>query len=470
MTELHAQLLQARADGCSLIRVVETIRSTEPWALAAAVQADGLRVMAWSSPESSDSPISFVAAGIATEFRPQGGDRFEEASRWWTQTATELIELDIQTGAKVKTGAPVCLAGFAFTTGLDRSRAWEGWDDGAICVPEIIVLSDGECTRAVYTLTPGQDLDHLEALQGRLQRWLSQPIAAPQPSSTASKVRQVEPSETDWSDWQDRVHSAQSSLRDGTMDKVVLARSEAYRTDTDTAFDPLGTAMALRDRQTDSTTFMIQRRDGQAFLGATPEILVRLTDRQVHTVAMAGTRRRGSEGVSDEALGTELLASAKDRLEQKLVADAICTALGTVVTDLQRPEEPEVVRLPDVQHLRTLISGTVRPEANIFDLLQRLHPTPAVGGLPREPALQWLDDNEALDRGWYAGPIGWVDAQGSGVFVVAIRSVLIADHEASAFAGCGLVAHSDARDEWEESVVKLQTVRRGLALQSGADS
>ena len=95
--------------------------------------------------------------------------------------------------------------------------------------------------------------------------------------------------------------------------------------------------------------------------------------------------------------------------------------------------------------------------------MQQLHPTPAVGGLPRDSALEWLGDNEHLDRGWYAGPVGWLNEAGDGEFVVAIRSVLMEPNTASAFAGCGLVSGSDPADEWEESRVKLQTVRRGLA-------
>jgi salicylate biosynthesis isochorismate synthase len=470
MTDLQPHLDAARSAGFGLVRVVAPIACEEPWSLARVIQSSDTRVMAWSAPSEGPRPMVFIAAGIAAELRPCGGHRFEEASRWWAQTVSQIVELDGQTGATVHSKTPVCLAGFAFAAGLTRSQAWQGWNDGAICIPEILVIKDAQGTRVVYTLPENQGMAELLKLEQQLQGWLgmTQPEIAPAPANGA--VQDLGPETSDWSAWRARVESAQSSLKDGTMDKVVLARSEAYRTDADATFDPLGTALALRNRQSDSTTFMIQRKDGQAFLGATPEILVRMDSGRVETVAMAGTRRRGTAEGDDAALGTQLLDSPKDRHEQQLVADAICQALGPVVSDLKVPAAPEVVRLPDVQHLRTAITGRVTDRANIFDLLMRLHPTPAVGGLPRESALQWLDDHESLDRGWYAGPIGWVDAQGNGEFVVAIRSVLMADHEAAAFAGCGLVAHSNARDEWDESVVKLQTVRRGLALRPGAES
>ena len=171
----------------------------------------------------------------------------------------------------------------------------------------------------------------------------------------------------------------------------------------------------------------------------------------------------------DAALGAALLDSAKDRHEQEIVAEAIVEALHPYVNDLQQTADPEVVRHPDVQHLRTEIQGKLANNATIFELVKQLHPTPAVGGLPLEPALAWLDDHEHLDRGWYAGPIGWLSPKGEGEFVVAIRSVLMTGHMASAFAGCGLVLNSNPADEWEESQVKLQTVRQGLAFQQSAD-
>jgi len=471
VTEIAARIEAARSHENPLVRVVEQVSCEDPWQLAQAIRGSGIRVMAWSAPSGQPSPRVFVAAGIAAELRPEGGDRFADTSRWWDQIRPTILELDLQTGETIHSGTPACLAGFAFSAGMDRSELWRGWDDGAICVPEVLVIRDRAGTRAVYTLSEDKGPEHLAVLRARLQGWLHTAQQVPSPEqANEGAVQAAEGGKPAWPAWQERVEAARSSLLDGTMDKVVLARAQAYRAAPDACFDPLATALALRDRQATSTTFMIQRRDGQAFLGATPEVLVRLRQGHVETVAMAGTRRRGDADGDDEILGSQLMASAKDRHEQQLVADAIWQALEPLVSNLERPDSPEVVRLPDVQHLRTRISGRLRAHTNIFDLLRELHPTPAVGGLPREPALRWLDDHEALDRGWYAGPIGWVDAEGNGEFVVAIRSVLMAGQEAAAFAGCGLVAHSDAWDEWEESIIKLQTVRRGLAFRSGAGS
>jgi isochorismate synthase EntC len=133
---------------------------------------------------------------------------------------------------------------------------------------------------------------------------------------------------------------------------------------------------------------------------------------------------------------------------------------------LQGDGDPSAVSYADVHHLRANFFGMVREGVGLLDLVETLHPTPAVGGLPRQSALCWLEENEKLDRGWYSSPVGWVDGRGDGVFVVGIRSALIRDGSATAYAGCGLVSQSDAHTEWEESMAKLGPIRRSLVHRS----
>ena len=174
--------------------------------------------------------------------------------------------------------------------------------------------------------------------------------------------------------WCDDVISAQAQMAKGQLQKVVLARSTAFKPASAQQFDPLGTATALRDRQTRSTTFLIRRRDGQAFLGSSPEVLVKLADGQVNTVALAGTRRRGA-GPEDSALGEALLESAKDQTEHALVAAAIVDALEPYASTVTLPQTPDLVCHPDVQHLRTGITARLKPGSTIFDPVAALHPT-----------------------------------------------------------------------------------------------
>ncbi len=441
------------------IRVSMPMEGLDPWALLAPLRDDGARLMAWASPQQD---ISFVAIGALLEHRPSGSDRFSEAGSWWKPIAQQMSSQYIDGGAAAQ-HTPACLAGFAFQSRTDRSDDWEPWGDAALCVPEVLIWSESGTTTAVFTVdaTAGQVQTQVDALKQTLHGWLTRTGSSSRTPAESTPVAEPH-NEADWEHWRDRVESAQECMADGTLQKVVLARAQSFAPADAHSFDPLATAVALRNRQFASTTFLICRKDGRAFLGSSPEVLVRLSKGSVETVALAGTRRRDT-GNTDNELSEALLGSNKDRLEQQLVTRAITEALQPAVQDLELSEAPEVVRHPDVQHLKTAIRGRLSADATIFDLVHRLHPTPAVGGLPRESALAWLDDNEHLDRGWYAGPVGWLDESGDGEFVVAIRSVLMAPHSASAFAGCGLVSSSDPADEWEESRVKLQTVRRGLA-------
>jgi salicylate biosynthesis isochorismate synthase len=443
------------------VRVQVSLADIDPWTLLPALQADGARLMAWSSPQQH---TSFVAVGAVTEHRPEGTERFNQASCWWEPIMASLETQDLA-GQTIASSVPACLAGFAFRDDPNRSDEWAAWGDGALCVPEILVWTTTEGSIAVFTVDTDQHTiaSRLPILRHQLSEWMAHTPDTTVEATPSAVLVESKASDA-WEQWRARVEAAKATIALGDLQKVVLARAQAYQPADAHLFDPLATALALRDRQVDSTTFLIRRKDGQAFLGSSPEILVRLADQVVNTVALAGTRRRDpASGSKDAALGAQLLDSEKDRHEQQLVAIAITEALAPAVTDLTVADVPEVVCHPDVQHLRTAIQGRLSDDTSIFDLVDRLHPTPAVGGLPRESALAWLDDNERLDRGWYAGPIGWIGGDGNGEFVVAIRSVLMAEGHASAFAGCGLVASSNPADEWEESQVKLQTVRQGLA-------
>ena len=446
-------------------RVRVALSDTDPWTLLAPLQADGARLMAWSAPGGRPR---FVAIGALAETRPSGARRFEDAREWWRAFEGKNTQTTDLRGTPIKSRAPLCLAGFAFQADAARTHAWEAWGDGALCIPEIVIWRDAEGTEATF-IVDGQEPDwsaRVDALQRQLKAWIARAEETPiNPAEGASIVETGEAQRQ----WCDDVVSAQTQMAEGRLQKVVLARSTAFTPAGAEQFDPLGTATALRDRQTRSTTFLIRRRDGQAFLGSSPEVLVKLQQGQVDTVALAGTRRRGT-GAEDSALGEALMESTKDQTEHALVVAAIVDALSPHVSQVTLPEVPDLVCHPDVQHLRTGISARLKEESTLFDLVAALHPTPAVGGLPREQAMDWLNANEALDRGWYAGPIGWITASGEGEFVVAIRSVLMAPNTAAAFAGCGLIADSVPEDEWEESQLKLQTVRQGLAVEPRASA
>jgi salicylate biosynthesis isochorismate synthase len=157
-----------------------------------------------------------------------------------------------------------------------------------------------------------------------------------------------------------------------------------------------------------------------------------------------------------------LLASEKDREEHVVVVEMLRETLAPLASTLDIDRTPHIVRLPTLQHLASDVTGELRDDLGILDLVERLHPTPAVGGWPRAAALELLEEQEHLDRGWYAGPVGWVDARGDGEFVVAIRSGVIEGGRASLFVGCGIVGDSEPDREWVESGMKLQSLASAL--------
>jgi isochorismate synthase len=226
-----------------------------------------------------------------------------------------------------------------------------------------------------------------------------------------------------------------------------------------------GVIERLRERYPDCTIFAVRRGDA-CFLGATPETLVRLEGGTVRTDCLAGSARRGASEEEDAALGEALLADDKEQREHAIVARALTEALRSVCADVRVPEKPQLRRMANVQHLHTPIEATAADGVHILDLVERLHPTPATGGLPGDRALCLIREHESFNRGWYAGPLGWLDADGNGEFAVALRSALMRGNEASLFAGCGIVRGSDPEREYQESKIKLEAMLWALGTES----
>jgi isochorismate synthase len=253
----------------------------------------------------------------------------------------------------------------------------------------------------------------------------------------------------------------------GRLDKVVLARRVDVRSPLE-----LDTPNALRRLAAggpESTIFAFARGP-RTFIGATPERLVRTEGRAFRSVAIAGTAPRGADPAEDDRLAAALLASEKEREEHAVVAEMLRGSLAPLAERFQIADAPAVLRLRDVQHLVTQVSGMLREEAGLLALGERLHPTPAVGGEPRLPALELIAEHECFERGWYAGPVGWLGVDGDGELMVALRCGLVDGRAATLFAGCGIVADSDPAREWEESVLKLRLVASALGRPEEADA
>jgi len=260
--------------------------------------------------------------------------------------------------------------------------------------------------------------------------------------------------------WNEIVRQSLDRIREGQFSKVVLARTNAVPLRESTTV--LAILDSLRGAYPHCYRFLIADGTGNAFLGASPERLVRLAEGQILTEAVAGTLRCDA-GDDVLALGQELAGSEKNRSEHRIVLDHLLETLKPVCETIDAPRAPEVMRLPHLLHLRTQVEGRARAGAHVLDLVSRLHPTPAVAGWPRQEALAWIARAEAEDRGWYAGPVGWVDAKGNGDFAVGIRSVTVQDRAARIFAGAGIVEGSDPELEWREIDLKMKGILDAIA-------
>jgi menaquinone-specific isochorismate synthase len=256
------------------------------------------------------------------------------------------------------------------------------------------------------------------------------------------------------------VSRALDAIARGDYRKIVLAR--AQRLTTSEEFHPLGVLNHLRQRFPSCYAFSIANGRGQSFIGATPERLVRVSGGRMHTEALAGSAPRGESASEDAALARGLLQSEKDQREHQFVVDAISRRLADLGLNLERAAQPRLLGLANVQHLHLPISANLPAGVHILDLVSRLHPTPAVGGSPREAAIAALAALEPFDRGLYAGPQGWVDHRGGGEFFVGIRSALVSGRHALAYAGAGIVAGSLPEKEFAETDLKFKALIEAL--------
>ncbi|MDQ1403558.1 MAG: menaquinone-specific isochorismate synthase [Actinomycetota bacterium] len=321
---------------------------------------------------------------------------------------------------------------------LPFRRAELGW----LAVPELIVRRRADGAVSATTTDGRAPLRLLEAVLGR----------------AADRDRQEEPdafsltSSMSHADWRHLVEAATKEIDNGHFDKVVLAREVEVMANRPIVLGPV--IDRLRALYPSCTTFAV---DG--FVGASPELLVSRVGHDVRSHPLAGTVARSGDPEVDRRVAEGLLASAKDRAEHRLVVEAVAEVLAAACDELIVPPAPSIVSLRNVVHLGTEISGRLRhPSPSALELALALHPTPAVGGTPTDVAVTYLDDEEGLDRGRYAGPVGWVDGHGDGEWVVGIRSADIDGARARLRAGVGIVAGSDAEAELAETQLKLQAL------------
>ncbi|WPB72775.1 isochorismate synthase [Archangium violaceum] len=335
--------------------------------------------------------------------------------------------------------------GMRFSTAGGDS-GWGAFGFGRWTLPEVMVWREGPGLMAAAFAPEGPGAeDVVRSLLARVGA--NFPAGTRQARNGVQALRLV----SSRTDFEGRVERAVETINAGGLQKVVLAR--AVEVEGESSFDRVEVLARLREQNPRCATFLFRAPDGAAFLGATPETLCRVEGRHLETEALAGS--------AAPALAGTLEGSDKDCREHEAVVRYILRALKPLTEQLDADTEPALLTLKNVVHLRTGIRAELREGVGVAELVAALHPTPAVGGTPRERALEFLVEHEALDRGWYAGPVGWV-GPGRAHQMVALRSARIKGSQARLFVGAGIVAGSSAESEWRETEMKSLAMLRAL--------
>ena len=394
-----------------------------------------------------------VAAALTATGDDGGLDRFREIRGRANEIAGGGIVGGTQGDPRGR--HPRFYGGFSFRPDHRPRALWGSFPRALFHLPAVELEGDasGEAhlrARAVVGAgrDPGQVLEDLRSRLDRLRRDLH-PSTDSRTSLAAPATRSV----TDRSTWEATVEEALRVIRGGSVTKVVLARTLDVRARG--RVDPADVADHLWEANRGSQVFLFEPEPGATIVGAAPETVAKLRHGVFHATAVAGSIRRGTGRQEQRNLAARLLASEKDRSEQRIALDDMVASLEPVARVIRVDEEPHVLTLARIQHLESEIRARVPAGTHVLDLLRILHPTPAVCGLPRDEAMAWLQREEPFERGWYAGPVGAFDVDGNGTFAPALRTGVCVGDSWRLFAGAGIVEGSVPALEWEETRMKF---------------
>ena len=443
----HALAAKARA----LIRR-ESLHRTCSGVMRAEVAGPRLDALTWLRAQKStprfywgDRAALDEIAGLGAVDRFDGG-AFESPGALFARMEQRLESSDAECRY---------FGGMRFARQGTREAVWERFGSAHFVLPRFELRNtDSGSVLACHWLPSADDaelmLAGLEALEFRFE------AAEPRDLVTAGRVDT--PDETEWCA---QVDATLARLSRGPLEKLVLARKSVFQFTRD--LDPLTCLQAMSRKAHGCYLFCFMPDADVAFLGVSPERLYRREGRRILTEAIAGTRGRGSEPAADAALAHELLGSDKEQREHAYVVRGVRETVTPLCGALRPSHEVSVLKLEDCQHLMSIFEGDLRDGVGDADLLGVLQPTPAVGGYPTVAAIRELCRIERFDRGWYAGPLGWVGKSGA-EFAVAIRSGLVEGSRLSVFAGAGIVEGSIADEEWQELDNKIRHFTRVLNL------
>ena len=444
---IEAALASARARGAPVLMSLTTcLGAGDASAIVLGSRRPGEPWFCFEQPERDG--FALAGLGCARAIEADGPDRFAKVQHGWQGLAAAALA-DPPTGTAGS--GLVALGGFAFAHDGCASIKWGQFAAASLVVPEISLARRDEQTWLTVNADAAPDdtsADVLARVRHSLARLQGStlPIGDPLPPMPHRVVSAIPPAH-----YEDAVARAVARIRSGELEKIVLARE--VEIEASAAFDPVPVFGLLREAFSSSFVYAVGRGES-TFIGATPELLVRREGQRVATVALAGSTRRSADPAVDDHLSEKLLHSDKDREENAIVARRIIRALRPHSVWVVAAEQPSVVRVANIQHLAAPIRGQLASPLGAIELAGILHPTPAVGAEPAT-ALPSIPALEGIDRGWYAGPVGWTDTTGDGEFCVALRCALLRGRQAYCYAGCGIVGDSDPAAELAESEMKL---------------
>jgi menaquinone-specific isochorismate synthase len=406
----------------------------------------------WKDPTEE---VFLIGIGILQRIQSdQAADRFFHVESMWKEFLNESI---IENPYEENAIGPVMFGGFSFDPYKEKTSLWSSYSESQFHVPTYMLsIIKGQAfitTNIIFT--QHDDLSYIQkAIDERTQLFHSL-----QKDFTFKSARLLETKEISPNSWKESVDEVVKDLKEGLMKKVVLARE--LRLFFDDNVEAENVLSHLLAEQRESFIFAFESNH-DCFIGASPERLVKKQGEAVFSTCLAGSIPRGKTSDEDQVLGETLLNDQKNLIEHQFVVEMIKEALEESCEEITLPSKPQLMKLKDIQHLYTPVIGKSKKDTSLLHFVERLHPTPALGGLPKAEAVEKIRQVEMLDRGYYAGPLGWVDYKSNGEFAVSIRSGLIQGKEASLFAGCGIVANSDSESEYLETSLKFRPMLTAL--------
>lgn len=397
----------------------------------------------WAAPDG----LEIVGGGRAAWLTADGAERFEAIR----SEADRLFDAIDHYGPEET--RPRLIGGFAFDGSREPQGPWSGFPVAGFVLPAVqLTRRDGSTYLTINAIRRETDQEGVANRLGRVASTVAD-LPTMLPTGEPPGVESTR-SRTTRADWISMVEAAVRRIETGKLEKVVLAT--ALDVTLESTIDIPNLLERFRRTYPDCYRLLVQPVEDTGFFGPSPERLVKLQGTTVETEALAGSVPRGETPEEDVTLADSLRESSKLQHEQQLVVEAIRRSLdplGTVTEGAQ-----SVRKLATIQHLRTPLRADLDERSHIISLVETLHPTPAVGGVPPDLAMDAIRGTEEFDRGWYAAPVGWFDAEGNGEFAVAIRSGIAGGRQATLFAGNGIVRSSDPVEEWNEIHPKYRPI------------